>query len=565
MNEVVRCGACGQPFDVLPLSCPTCGTPTNVVDGQLEVVRGYLQAGDLAAAADSLAEAEFRASGEGGEVYDQALADLWDRIDDQVREGKKLYDRGLRRTRAGDLEAAETDLKRAVTADGRLAGKAQRHLDALREDLEELRKRQWTADWLLGQVDLHLKQGRLQQADKDLDRVLEELDQLGAYEEQARRRHQALVLDVGAARKLAGETQAMAAASLRVGNYDQARRDAEKALQLDDALSEWHAGFLAKCEDALRQERDFKAQTLGQLEDARARLRQGRGVEAGNVLQLVKQSLAGQAKHIQDWTTKELQPLARECQERSAEVDKLVKQIEAKGARGEFESAIDDLDRLAALELARRPWVEATGEKYLEAIKVRDRELIECLERLRQARQGHSTLREIEADIACVRRSGRGREPEIAAIVGHAERLALRLRSARNIRWFAAGVLVLVGAWGVGKWHAAKDADVQAVRDAIGQASWKGQGDLDLAMSRVVSAIAAGLQGRLEEARAGNGAYTVEFLDENGFRVHEILIPRDSLVEDNGTSGGSLVAERQQQATCGSEVLRFHSWRLRRL
>ncbi len=58
---------------------------------------------------------------------------------------------------------------------------------------------------------------------------------------------------------------------------------------------------------------------------------------------------------------------------------------------------------------------------------------------------------------------------------------------------------------------------------------------------------------------------TVEFLDENGFRVHEILIPRDSLVEDNGTSGGSLVAERQQQATCGSEVLRFHSWRLRRL
>lgn len=57
----------------------------------------------------------------------------------------------------------------------------------------------------------------------------------------------------------------------------------------------------------------------------------------------------------------------------------------------------------------------------------------------------------------------------------------------------------------------------------------------------------------------------IEFLDENGFKVYEILIPRDSLIEEREGPSSVLVAERQQQTACGSEVLGFHSWRLRPL
>jgi hypothetical protein len=63
----------------------------------------------------------------------------------------------------------------------------------------------------------------------------------------------------------------------------------------------------------------------------------------------------------------------------------------------------------------------------------------------------------------------------------------------------------------------------------------------------------------------GPPVLTLEFLDQNGFKVHEVLIPSDSLVRRRLGSNDALVAERQQNVPCGPEVLQFHSWRLRPL
>lgn len=59
--------------------------------------------------------------------------------------------------------------------------------------------------------------------------------------------------------------------------------------------------------------------------------------------------------------------------------------------------------------------------------------------------------------------------------------------------------------------------------------------------------------------------FVIEFLDADGFRTHEIVVPTDSLVEETARSGRSsaLVANRLAATTCGPDVLSFSSWRLR--
>lgn len=58
-------------------------------------------------------------------------------------------------------------------------------------------------------------------------------------------------------------------------------------------------------------------------------------------------------------------------------------------------------------------------------------------------------------------------------------------------------------------------------------------------------------------------ALAVEFLDNAGFRVHEFVVPTDSLEATSTTEPAALVANRIREGFCGPDVLEYASWRLR--